>query len=109
LIGNPPIVLLDEPSTGVDPQAKRFMWTIISNISTQRKQSTVVLTTHSMEEAEALCPKIGIMVNGKFRCFGSAQHLKNKYGVGYELEVKFKDIDQKQLTDMKVKAKLSAD
>lgn len=62
-----------------------------------------------MEEAEALCPKIGIMVNGKFRCFGSAQHLKNKYGVGYELEVKFKDIDQKQLTDMKVKAKLSAD
>jgi len=62
-----------------------------------------------MEEAEALCPKIGIMVNGKFRCFGSAQHLKNKYGVGYELEVKFKDIDQKQLTDMKTKAKLSAD
>jgi ABC-type multidrug transport system ATPase subunit len=42
-----------------------------------------------MEEAEALCPKIGIMVNGKFRCFGSAQHLKNKYGVGYELEIKF--------------------
>jgi len=37
LIGNPPIVLLDEPSTGVDPQAKRFMWTVISNISTLRK------------------------------------------------------------------------
>ena len=64
LIGNPPIVLLDEPSTGVDPQAKRFMWTIISNISTLRKQSTVVLTTHSMEEAEALCTKMGIMVDG---------------------------------------------
>ena len=41
-----------------------------------------------MEEAEALCPKIGIMVQGKFRCFGSAQHLKNKYGMGYEIEVK---------------------
>lgn len=66
LIGNPPIVLLDEPSTGVDPQAKRFMWTVISNISTLRKQSTVILTTHSMEEAEALCPKMGIMVDGKF-------------------------------------------
>ncbi len=64
LIGNPPIVLLDEPSTGVDPQAKRYMWTIISNISTLRKQSTVVLTTHSMEEAEALCTKMGIMVDG---------------------------------------------
>lgn len=108
LIGNPPIVLLDEPSTGVDPQAKRFMWTIISNISTQRKKSTVVLTTHSMEEAEALCPKIGIMVNGKFRCFGSAQHLKSKYGVGYEMEVKFQDIDQKTLSDMRATAKLAA-
>ena len=72
LIGNPPIILLDEPSTGVDPQAKRFMWTVISNISTLRKQSTVILTTHSMEEAEALCPKMGIMVDGKFLCFGSA-------------------------------------
>lgn len=66
LVGNPPIVLLDEPSTGVDPQAKRFMWTVISNISTLRKQSTVILTTHSMEEAEALCPKMGIMVDGQF-------------------------------------------
>ena len=72
LIGNPPIVLLDEPSTGVDPQAKRFMWTIISSISTLRKQSTVVLTTHSMEEAEALCTKMGIMVDGQFKCFGSS-------------------------------------
>jgi ABC-type multidrug transport system ATPase subunit len=43
-----------------------------------------------MEEAEALCTKIGIMVDGKFRCFGSAQYLKNKYGMGYEIEVKIK-------------------
>lgn len=104
LIGNPPIVLLDEPSTGVDPQAKRFMWTIISNISTQRKKSTVVLTTHSMEEAEALCPKIGIMVNGHFRCFGSAQHLKNKYGLGYEVEVKIKQLSDSAIVDQKKKA-----
>ena len=90
MIGNPPIVLLDEPSTGVDPQAKRFMWTIISNISTLRKQSTVVLTTHSMEEAEALCTKMGIMVDGQFKCFGSSQHIKNKYGMGFELEVKIR-------------------
>jgi len=68
------------------------MWTIISNISTQSKKSTVVLTTHSMEEAEALCPKIGIMVEGKFRCFGSAQHLKNKYGMGYEIEIKISPV-----------------
>ena len=64
IVGNPPIVFLDEPSTGMDPKAKRFMWSIISKISTLRKKSTVILTTHSMEEAEALCTRIGIMVNG---------------------------------------------
>ena len=80
LIGNPPIVFLDEPSTGVDPKAKRFMWTIVSKISTQRKKSSVIITTHSMEEAEALCTKMGIMVAGKFKCFGSSQHIKAKYG-----------------------------
>ena len=74
MIGNPPIVFLDEPSTGMDPRAKRFMWSIISRISTLRKKSTVILTTHSMEEAEALCTKMGIMVNGRFKCYGSSQH-----------------------------------
>ena len=72
IIGNPPIVLLDEPSTGVDPQAKRFMWDVISKISILRKKSAVIITTHAMEEAEALCTKMGIMVKGKFKCFGSA-------------------------------------
>lgn len=89
IIGNPPIVFLDEPSTGMDPRAKRFMWTIISRISTLRKKSTVILTTHSMEEAEALCTKMGIMVNGRFKCYGSSQDLKDKFGTGYEVEVKF--------------------
>ena len=64
MIGNPPIVFLDEPSTGMDPEARRFMWNIISRISTERKKSSVVLTTHSMEEAEALCSKLSIMVDG---------------------------------------------
>jgi ATP-binding cassette, subfamily A (ABC1), member 3 len=72
MIGNPPIVFLDEPSTGVDPKAKRFMWSIVSKISTQRKKCSVIITTHSMEEAEALCTKMAIMVNGRFKCFGSS-------------------------------------
>lgn len=76
------------------------MWTIISNISTLRKQSTVILTTHSMEEAEALCTKIGIMVDGQFKCFGSSQHIKDKYGMGFEIELKIR-----QLTDDQVKEK----
>jgi ATP-binding cassette, subfamily A (ABC1), member 3 len=88
IIGNPPIVFLDEPSTGMDPRAKRFMWTIISRISTLRKKSTVILTTHSMEEAEALCTKMGIMVSGRFKCYGSSQEIKDKFGTGYEIELK---------------------
>lgn len=94
-------MLLDEPSTGVDPQAKRFMWTIISNISTLRKQSTVVLTTHSMEEAEALCTKMGIMVDGEFKCFGSSQHIKNKYGMGFELEIKIKQLTEEEIGSLR--------
>jgi ATP-binding cassette subfamily A (ABC1) protein 3 len=86
LIGNPPIIFLDEPSTGVDPKAKRFMWSIVSKISTQRKKSSVIITTHSMEEAEALCTKMGIMVGGRFRCFGSSQHIKAKYGTVSEYD-----------------------
>lgn len=92
ILGNPPLIFLDEPSTGVDPQAKRFMWDIISKISTQRKKSAVIITTHSMEEAEALCTKMGIMVGGNFKCFGSSQHIKDKYGTGYELEFKIRTL-----------------
>lgn len=88
MIGNPPIVFLDEPSTGMDPEARRFMWNVISRIATERKQSSIILTTHSMEEAEALSTKIAIQVEGNLRCIGSVQHIKNKFGKGYELEIK---------------------
>jgi ATP-binding cassette subfamily A (ABC1) protein 3 len=87
LLGNPPIVLLDEPSTGVDPQAKRFMWQIIQRISTTSKNTAVILTTHSMEEAEALCTKMAIMASGNFCCIGGPQELKETFGKGYEIQV----------------------
>ncbi len=103
VLGNPPIILLDEPSAGMDPEARRFMWTVVAKISQQRKQSAVILTTHSMEEAEALSTKMGIMVKGGvFRCFGSAQHIKNKYGTGYEIEVKIR-----KLTSTEIAAKIA--
>ena len=71
LLGNPPIVLLDEPSAGMDPEARRFMWRVISQIAND-KTSAVILTTHSMDEAEALSTKMGIMVKGGiFKCFGT--------------------------------------
>lgn len=88
MIGNPPIVFLDEPSTGMDPEARRFMWNVISRISTQRKRSSVILTTHSMEEAEALSTKMSIMVDGNIKCIGSIQHIKSKFGGGFEVEIK---------------------
>ncbi len=85
LIGNPPVIFLDEPSTGMDPQARRSMWDVISRTM---KSRALVLTTHSMEECEALCDKIGIMTGGALRCIGSSQHLKSKFGTGYQLVMK---------------------
>ena len=90
--------MLDEPSAGMDPEARRFMWSVVEKISQREKKSAVILTTHSMEEAEALSTKMGIMVRGGiFRCYGSSQHVKNKYGIGYEIEVK---IAKPVLTDL---------
>jgi len=80
IVGRPPIILLDEPSAGMDPEARRFMWSVVAKIASN-KTSAVILTTHSMEEAEALSTKMGIMVKGGiFKCFGSAQHIRNKFG-----------------------------
>merc|ERR1711871_1278666 len=87
MIGEPSIVFLDEPSTGMDPVARRFMWDVISDIVTKRESCSLILTTHSMEECEALCTRIGIMVGGVMRCLGSAQRLRTKYGKGYQTEI----------------------
>ena len=92
MICNPPIILLDEPSTGMDPEARRFMWAVIHKISTRRKKSSVIMTTHSMDEAETLCRRMGIMVNGEFVCLGSAQSIKEKYGYGFEIDVRIKPL-----------------
>jgi ABC-type multidrug transport system ATPase subunit len=90
LISAPPIIFLDEPSTGMDPVAKRFMWRVISGVATERKQCSIILTTHSMEEVEALCTRIGIMVSGELRCLGTAQHLKRAHGQGFQLQLQLR-------------------
>lgn len=92
LIGNPPIVFLDEPSTGMDPGSRRFMWDLIASTMSGR---SVILTTHSMEECEALCQQIGVMVGGRLRCSGSSQRLKSVYGYGYQVDAHIKGgVDQ---------------
>ncbi|XP_022253456.1 ATP-binding cassette sub-family A member 3-like [Limulus polyphemus] len=86
LVGDPPIIFLDEPTTGMDPVARRCLWDALEkNIARGR---SIILTSHSMEECEALCNRLAIMVNGKFCCLGSPQHLKNKFGQGYTLIAK---------------------
>merc|ERR1712100_629242 len=85
LIGDPQIVLLDEPSAGLDPVSQRNLWNLIKATMAGR---AVVLTTHSMVEADFLCDRIGIMVQGQLRCLGTSDHLKQRYASGYELVVK---------------------
>ncbi|XP_077011154.1 glucosylceramide transporter ABCA12 isoform X2 [Tamandua tetradactyla] len=89
LIGKPSILLLDEPSSGMDPKSKRHLWKIISE-EIQNKCS-VILTSHSMEECEALCTRLAIMVNGRFQCIGSLQHIKSRFGRGFTVKVHLKN------------------
>lgn len=86
MLGTPPVLFLDEPSAGLDPNARRFLWDLITEIV--KAGRSVVLTSHSMEECEALCNRLAIMVNGAFKCIGSPQHLKSKYGDGYTMIMK---------------------
>ncbi|XP_055936662.1 retinal-specific phospholipid-transporting ATPase ABCA4-like [Argiope bruennichi] len=88
-IGSPPLVLLDEPTAGVDPVSRRKIWNIISQARNDTG-AAILLTSHSMEESEALCNRLAIMVNGCFRCLGSIQQLKTKYGQGYIVIIKLK-------------------
>ena len=93
----------------MDPQAKRFMWKVISKISTEEKQSTIILTTHSMEEAEALSSRLVIMMEGNFRCIGTPQEIKTKYGKGFEIEVKIQKPDNRIIDSIKKKNSILED
>ncbi|XP_072454230.1 ATP-binding cassette sub-family A member 13 [Notamacropus eugenii] len=85
LVGKPEILLLDEPSSGMDPGSKRCLWkTIMKEV---QEGCAAVLTSHSMEECEALCSRLAIMVDGSFKCLGSPQHVKNRFGAGYTVKI----------------------
>lgn len=76
------VIILDEPSTGMDPVTRRSLWNAIHR-EYSKEGRTVLLTTHSMEEAETVCSNIGIIAGGLLRCYGSVQHLKSVYSDGY--------------------------
>lgn len=88
VIGSPSVIYLDEPTTGMDPAARRQLWNMLCRIRDTGK--SIILTSHSMEECEALCTRLAIMVNGEFKCIGSTQHLKNKFSKGLILKIKVK-------------------
>lgn len=98
LIGNPTVVFLDEPSAGMDPETRKKMWRVIGNI--KQRNSSVILTTHSMEEAEALSDKMAIMVAGRLRCLGSATWIKSKYGDRYEFDVKVETPSKAEINEL---------
>lgn len=70
---------------GLDPDNRQHVWKIIQKLKSPNR--LILLTTHSMEEAEALCSRIGIVAKGELKCVGTAQHLKQKFGKGYILTI----------------------
>uniref|UniRef100_A0A5F9D4K1 ATP binding cassette subfamily A member 8 n=1 Tax=Oryctolagus cuniculus TaxID=9986 RepID=A0A5F9D4K1_RABIT len=95
ILGSPSVVLLDEPSTGMDPEGQQQMWQAI-RATFRNTERGAILTTHYMSEAEAVCDRVAIMVSGRLRCIGSIQHLKSKFGKEYLLEMKLKMPEQRE-------------
>lgn len=79
---------------GMDPATKRNLWNVI--IQSRDGGKSIILTSHSMEECEALCTRITVFVNGQSKCLGSSQHLKSKFCKGFELKIKVKQDEEMQ-------------
>ena len=90
MLASPKVVFLDEPSTGMDPDTRRFMWDLMQKLVTQEDKA-FVLTTHSMEEADALCGRIGIMTRGVMRTVGTSTELKARHGTGFIVDLRVSD------------------
>lgn len=83
-IGDPDVIILDEPTTGLDPISRRQVWELIREL---KKDRAVILTTHSMEEADVLSDSIAVIVDGQLKTIGSSLSLKNAYGDGYRVSI----------------------
>ena len=84
LAGDTKIILLDEPSSGMDPTSRRDTWDLIKSF---KKDKIIILTTHYMDEADELGDRIAIMSKGKLKCCGSSLFLKKRFGLGVILEI----------------------
>ena len=87
-VGNPHTIILDEPTAGVDPFARKQIWDFLSE---QREGRTIMLSTHHMDEAELLGDRIAIISKGSLVCCGSFDYLKHQFGKGHHLTVVVED------------------
>ena len=95
MMNRPTLLLLDEPSTGVDPESRRIMWKNINELSNSGHKYNMILTTHSMEEAEILCDTVSWFRAGNFITLGNPEELKLRYSAGYKLHIKFNELEIK--------------
>ncbi len=86
LVNEPEVLFLDEPTTGLDPQARRNMWEVIREL--KREGKTILLTTHYLEEAQLLADRVAIMNHGKIIASGTPEDIISEHGSGERLEVK---------------------
>jgi len=89
LVNDPEVIFLDEPTTGLDPQARRAVWEVIRKLKNEGR--TVMLTTHYLEEAEELADRVAIMNHGKIAALGTTEEIETRYGSGQKMIVKAKD------------------
>ncbi|KAG4932767.1 hypothetical protein JHK87_046769 [Glycine soja] len=97
LIGDPRVIYMDEPSSGLDPASRKSLWNVVKRAKQNR---AIILTTHSMEEAEALCDRLGIFVNGSLQCVGNAKELKERYGGTYVFTMTTSSDHEKDVENM---------
>ena len=84
LLSNPPILILDEPTTGMDPKTRRNIWGLIQTI---KKDKVILLTSHDMVEADCLGDRILVVSKGEIKAIGTPLFLKNLYGEGYRITI----------------------
>ena len=94
LMCKPKLLLLDEPSSGVDPESRRIMWKNILELNKAGNKFNMILTTHSMEEAEVLCDTVSWLKSGNFISIGNPEKLKIALSAGYKLNIKFAQLNQ---------------
>ena len=82
-LADPGLMVLDEPTTGLDPQARHDLWDLLSDY--KARGSTIVITTHYMEEAEALCDRVGIISNGSLLALDTVPDLRAAHGLDFKI------------------------